>query len=180
MKKILPPVKEMLFTYLAITKILYWYNTITAMDAGMGEAVMSRLLYQDAIIISAIIFFYFLDKRIQVNKSKYSSVIEHILFYVIGFVAIVGVSLIHQRLMFGPIQIVSLGAFMRAIGNFAVGYTVVIIAFNVKSYFKSKVKPEQAPPAQSTGDKLAVLSNFLDDGTLTKEEFDEIKSRMQE
>jgi hypothetical protein len=180
MKKIWSPAKEILFTYLAITKIIYWYNTITAMDAGMGEAVMSRLLYQDAIIILAIISLYYLDKRIAVNKSKYSNILEHILFYVIGFVAVVGVSLIYQRLMFGPLQIDTFGAFMRAIGNFVVGYSVIIIAFNAKSYFKAKVKPEKAPSAQNTGDKLVVLNDLLDDGTLTPEEFEKIKNRLPE
>ena len=172
-------IKEMLFTYLAITKIIYWMNTITAIDQGglgsVGDAVLMRLLYQDAILIVSVVFFYFLDQRIQLKQSKYSKVLEYIVFYAIGFVVLMGILLIYNWIVFGPIPIDAVGAF---IGNYVLGYLAIIIVLNIKQYFKAKGKPKTAQPAQSTDDKLVMLKTLLDDGVLTQEEFDRKKEKL--
>ena len=175
-------IKEMLFTYLAITKIMYWLNTITAMEQGdlgsAGEAVLMRLMNQDIILIVSVIFFYFLDKRVQLKKSKYSKVLEYIVFYVIGFVALMGIMFIYSWIMswfFGPIQIDSWGGL---IGGYVLGYLVIVVVLNIKYYFKIKTKPEYVPPVQSNDDKLAMLKVLLDGGVLTQEEFDSKKEML--
>ena len=96
-KKSWSPIKEMLFTYLAITKVMYWMNTIMVLEqrglSSVSQAVMNRLLNQDAILIVSVIAFYYLDKKIQLKQSKYSKVLEHIIFYTIGFAALMGMFL---------------------------------------------------------------------------------------
>ena len=172
-KKSWSPIKEMLFTYLAISKIIYWINTVSAMNqsdiGGLGEAVLTRLLYQDVILIVSVIFFYFLDKRIQLRRSKYSKVLEHVVFYVIGFVALLGFLLVYNRIVFGPLQVDS---WATLIGSYVLFYLAIIVALNIKLYFKAKAKPECVPPVQSTDDQRTMLKVLLDDGVLTQEEFD--------
>ena len=171
------PIKEMLFTYLAITKILYYFNTVTAMEhRGLGNILETLLmrLNQDALIIIGVVLFFYLDKFIQLKKSKYSKVLENIVFYAVGFVALMGVTLIYIGIMvliFGSdyIQIDSWGAF---IGYAVAGYIVVAVVLNLKYYFKEKAKPDYVPAIQSTGDKLAMLEILRDDGILTQAEFD--------
>ena len=173
------PIKEMLFTYLAITKILYWLNTITAINQsdleGVGEAVLMRLLYQDVILIVSVIFFYFLDKRIQLKRSKYSKVLEYVVFYVIGFVALMGFLLIYNRIVFGPLQVDSWAGFMS---SYILGYLAIMVVLNIKQYFKAKAKPVYAPPPQSTDETLSMLKILLNDNILTQEEFDQKKEKL--
>jgi len=175
-KKSWPPIKEMLFTYLAVTKILYWLNAISAIEqsglSGVGDAVLTRLLHQDAIIIAGVVFFHFLENSLPKKMSKYNKVLEQIVFYAIGFVALIGIVLIYNLIVFGPIQIESWGAF---IGGSALGYLVIMAVLNLKIYFKAKIKPEYGPPAQHADDKLSMLKTLLDDGVLTQEEFDRMK-----
>jgi len=173
------PIKEMLFTYLAITKILSWFTTVTTMDqsglGSMGEAVLMRLLYQDVILIVSVIFFYFLDKRIQLKQSKYSTVLEYVVFYVIGFVALMGFLLLYNWIVFGPVQVDSWAVL---VGNYALFYLAIIVVLHIKIYFKAKAKPEYVQPAQSADDKLAMLNILLNDGVLSQEEFDHKKEKL--
>jgi len=175
--------KEILFTYLAITKILYYFNTITAIEhrslGNIAETVLMRL-NQDAIIIVGVILFFYLDKFIQLKKSKYSKILENIVFYVIGFAALMGVTFIYigiMALIFGSeyIQIDSWGAF---IGYGVTGYIVVAVVLNLKYYFKEKEKPKYDPPIHSAEDKLIMLEILHDSGILTQEEFENKKEML--
>ena len=173
-KKNWPPLKELLFSYLAITKILYYFNTVMTMEnRGLWSAVETvlRRLNQDAIIIIGVILFYYLDKFIKLKKSKYSTVLEYAIFYAVGYIMLMGVALAYvgiMTLIFGTeyVQIDSWGMFM---GYSIVSYGVVAIALNVKQYFKGKAKPKDMP-VHSTNDKLVMLEELHNAGVLTQEE----------
>jgi len=166
------PIKEMLFSYLAVAKILYYFNTIMAVEnRGLGnvaEAVIMRL-NQDAILIIGVVLFYFLDKFIKVKKSKYSTVLEYFIFYVVGYVMLMGVALAYFGIMiliFGT-EYVYVDSWGVMVGYSIVSYGVVAIVLNIKEYFKGKAKPK---PVYSTGDKLAMLEVLHNAGILTQEE----------
>ena len=178
------PIKEILFTYLAVNKILYWLNTILSMDQGnLSSAVgvvMARIFAQDMPIIISIVAFYFLEKLIRLKKSKYSKILEHVTFYVVGYVVIIGVSVVYAAiasLFLGPVQVDSWTALIT---YSIIGYLVVIAVLHIKEYFKGKAKPEYAPPAPSTDDKLAMLKILFDNGVLTQEEFGRKKEMLGE
>jgi len=173
-------VKEILFTYLAINKIMYWFDTIMAMNpgdvgfGGVARAVMLRLLSGDLIMIAGIVMFFFLDKLISQKKSKGSSILEAIKFYVIGYVALLALQLIYLGIasLFVPIE---WSSFVSVMPYFTLGYIVVVVVLNLKYYFKEKEKSGYTPSAPSTEDKLSMLQVLLDDGTLSQEEFDQKK-----
>jgi len=137
------PVKEILFSYLAINKIMYWFNTITAMNQsdleGIGEAILMRFLSQDLLIILSVVIFFFLDKLIHFKKSKYSNVLEHVIFYAAGYVILAIIAFVYILVvgLFFPIHIYSWSAL---VGYGTAGYIVVVIVFNIKYYLKSKEK----------------------------------------
>jgi len=77
-------IKEMLFMYLAISKIWYWFDAITVMslnDTGMdgvGRLILARLLERDIVIITSVIAFFFLinsflQRNQKFQKSSYFS-----------------------------------------------------------------------------------------------------------
>jgi len=176
------PIKEILFSYLAISKILYWLNTITAMNQsgldGVFDTVFIRLVEQDIPIILSVIVFFFLDKLIVWKKSKYGKLLENVVFYVVGYIALMGVVFIYSlilHLLFGPVQVDSWGQF---IGYLTLAYLVVAAVLNIKLYFKTKAAPEYALPAKSADDKVTMLKILLDDGVLTQEEFDQKKAKL--
>ena len=169
-------IKEMLFTYLALSKIISWTNTINNVNQnGLGsvrEAVLMRIINQDLILIATVIFFFFLDKSIQLKKSKYSNILKDIVLYIIGFVGLIVMILIYNWLLSNPIPIASWGIFIT---NFAPSYVVIIVVFEIKSHFKGKAKRENASSMGNTDDKLSMLKDLLNDGVLTQEEFDQKK-----
>lgn len=178
-----PPFKEMLFIYLAITKIFYWYNTIieTAQNdlGSVGWVILNRLLGQDLIIIASIIIMFLLDNYIQkgsyIEGQKYSRVLREIKIYAFGYVAFIGFILIYfwtlstllgDRMNWGFVIVYSSAA-----------YLVVSAGLETKLYFKRKFAPADALPIHSVEDKLAMLKALHDDGILTQEEYD---SKLQE
>ena len=188
------PFKEMLFTYLAINKIMYWFNTITAMNqADLGnatQAIFMRLLNQDFLIILGVVAFYFLDKFIELKKSKkskYGNVLGYIMLYGIGYIMLMGIGFFYGLAMdlTSAAQDFSLGVFMRGflsfVPNITIGYLVIAVALQIKLYFKEKGKqsPEGVMPAQNTDDSLAMLKALMDNGILTQEEFEQKKEKLQ-
>jgi len=182
----LSPVKEILFTYLAISKILYWFNTIVAMNysdlENVGQAVIMRLLNQDLLLIIGVAACYFLNERIEARKSKHSNILGYALFYAIGYVVLIGIAFFYNLilLLIFAAQYFDLNAFVRGfisfMPSFTLGYLAVATALEIKLYFKKKNESSgDAPSVPSTEEKLAMLKVLLDDGILTQEEFDRKK-----
>jgi len=176
-------IKEMLFTYLAISKFFYWYHTINALnlsDAGsVGQAVLARFLNQDLLIIAGVVVFFWLERTITLRKSKYSKVWENILFYGVGYVIltgmIIGYSVVMNLIFAGALVLPSdWGEF---IVTTTVIYAMMMSILNFKDYLKRKEKAIYAnkPSARSAGDRLTMLKALLEDGVLTQDEFERKK-----
>ncbi|MCL2854487.1 MAG: hypothetical protein FWE21_02585 [Defluviitaleaceae bacterium] len=167
-------IKEMVFAYLAVTKIMYWFgliNTVNQDGAGdLWQTVLARILHQDLPLVITVVLFHFLDKMIRLRRSKYSKVLEYIVFYAIGFVAIVGIYFIHGLLVFG---INAMTYMVNFLVNFAIGYIIVAAILEIKYRIKFKSKP-------LADDRCAMLQTLLDDGILTQEEFDSKKGILDE
>lgn len=179
------PIKEILFTYLAVNKIMYWFNTIINLNqsdlGNVSEIVLERILTQDLQLIIGVAVIFYLDKLIELKKSKYSSVLEYALFYVIGFVVLASISFTYNLIMvmIFSAQNVNIsefaGEFISFMPIFALGYLVVAVALEAKLYFKKKETKTYEHAACGNEDKLAMLKILLDDNTLTQEEYDNKK-----
>jgi len=184
------PIKEILFTYLAINKIMYWFYTITTVNQSdlesIGRFALMRLINQDLILIIGVIACYFLNKLIALKRSKYSNILEYAIFYVIGYVVLMGIGFIYNLIinLIFLIQDFSLTAFVREfmgfVPSFTLGYLVVATVLETKEYFKKKGKesPDDTPSAPSTDDKLAMLKVLLDSDILGQEESDHKKQKL--
>jgi len=176
---------EMLFLFLAISKIMYWFNTIfSALQSGLGDAaevILVRFLNQDIMVLAGVILFYFLDKAIDKVKSKDNRVILNIASYVIGYILLMGVFI----------------AYFLLIGNLVVGYNdwnmlfdffrysiiwyvVIIIILSIKDYLKTKEKKitDESPTVYSNEEKLSMLEVLFSDGILTEAEYDQKKKKL--
>ena len=142
--------KEIVFTYLAINKIMYWFNTITELNQsdieGVGQAVFMRVLNQDLIIILGVTAFFFFNELLESKKSTHSNFKGYLIFYVVGYVGLLGIAFLYfliLNLIF-PVQDFSLAGYVRefiiALPSMSIGYLVVAVALEVKLYFKKKGK----------------------------------------
>ena len=146
------PIKEILFTYLAINKIMYWFYTVTAINQdglrNVGQVVLMRLLNQDLLIILSVTGFYFFNKLLALKKSKYSSILEYVIFYVIGYVVLMGFVFIYSLtmgLIFAPQNFawtVFVSDFISFLPTITLSYLVVAVALEIKLFFKQRGKGE--------------------------------------
>ena len=174
------PLKEMLFTYLAITKVLYWFNTFMAMnltDIGeVGRAVLMRLLNQDMMIILFIVVMFFIERRFITIENAQNKIPVRIAEYAIGYMVLVGAYIFGFWIMnfIADFQI-DWGVF---IGYSLAGYVVVAVVMSINDYYKNKEKTGDAPSVHSNEEKLGMLIILRDDGVLTQEEFDSGKAKL--
>jgi len=119
--------KEMLFTYLAISKIGYWINNIIQLAEidfeNVGQLVLSRFIMQDLPIIFAILMFHFVD-RFKINE-----ILKYAIMYV---VLLVGLHILVWRISY------EIGFSFDLAVNFTIIYVVTIIILNIKYYLKQK------------------------------------------
>ena len=183
-KKAWSGVKEILFTFLALSKVLYYFYTVSEMRQsdleGAGELLLERLIDRDLLLIGFVIIFYFLYILIFERKSKYGGPVKYVILYTIGYAVMIGFFYFYSWVVswFMPVQFPPLGPMI--VGNI-IGYIAIIISLNVKDYFKRKAKEPivHAPAVRSADDKLTMLQALLDDGLLTQDEFDRKKTLLQ-
>ena len=150
-KKSWSTVKEILFTYLAINKIMYWYNTIMEMNQSdlenVGSAVLMRLLNQDLQLIIAVVAFTLLSQHLIKSKNfKYNTFAENLIYYGIGYFVIMGIAFIYWPVLnfIFSAQAFGFGEFVRmyisAVPTISIGYLVVVAVLEIKLFFKKKGK----------------------------------------
>ena len=176
---------KMLFSYLAISKILYWYSTIVHVInhgdlSGMGDVVLNRLLNHDIIIILGVFLIFFMEEFLEVHfkTEKLGKVLEQILLHLIAYVIFMGAYLLYAlvvNLAWGTLQNVAWG---RGLFYSSLGYIVTVTVLDVKKYFKTKAMTRHTPPALDAEDTLAALKTLLDSDLLTQEEYDRKKERL--
>ena len=172
---------EILFTYLAISKIMYWFGNITAMIqedwATIGEVILVRMLNQDLMIIIGVILFFTLERLFSTKKLKYSKAKENILLHVVGYVILMAAYFLYFWIMswvFGSPQAGFWGEFTVYM---TILYVVIMVVLNIKQSFVNKAKKvaEDTPAANNEDEKLNMLEALHKGGLLTQEEFESKK-----
>ena len=176
-------IKEMVFAYLAISKMLYWISIIPTVNnlQGMGRVVLERLLERDFVLITFIVGIHFFEKKFILQQDRWRGVSGQIMLAISGYgmftiillTFIWGVGLILST----PVNMGELlsGPYMR---NMTMIYFIIFGAMTVKEHFKKKEASEYALDIQSTNIKLEMLKTLLEDGALSQEEFDKQKVKL--
>ena len=182
------PVKEILFIYLAVNKIMYWLNIFAGMEhinlASGGAVILNRFLNQDLMLILCILLLYYLDQRIKVKSQKYHVVVHHATLYGLGYIFIAGISFAlnayFRLIVAGDPWRVFVGDFLEFLPMATLGYIVIIVGLEIKLYLKELGKKTSKEPvlSGSAEDKLSMLKLLFDDGILSQEEFEEKKKKV--
>ena len=183
------PIKEVLFTFLAINKVLQYLNYFNAIDqADFGEAAEAlfvRIIESDLLIILGVIAFFFLDKQIERKKIKYNSIIINVITYAVGYVVLMGIAFIYSLTLTIIFAVdfsfsMYLNNFVSVIPGATFSYLVIVIVLEIKYYFKNKEKEKAAESmlSESSEDKLRMLKILFDDELLSQEEYDIKKEKL--
>lgn len=175
--------KEMLFTYLAISKAIYWIDLVTGaqIDGADGFVAMvtplfHRLVERDALLIAFIIVTYLIEQKLLLKFGK-SNIQKHLVVHAAGFAVL-------MALYYAYVFILSLFAqvyipqFIDFTLNMLVVYAVIAVFLEVKTWFKSK--QYEKDNLASKNDKLSALKTLHDSGVLTSEEFESKKALVGE
>jgi len=176
------PIKEILIVYLAVSKVLYWVETVSGVgqsDFGeMSRALLMRLLERDLLLIAVVILFYFLDGLTE-RKLRGGRIWKHVVFYVAGFVGLIGLFYLYIWIIswFFPMELPVIAV---VVSEMIGGYLVVIIAINLKYHFKEREKKTSKEQllAETFEDKLGMLEALLRDGVLSQEEFEQKREQV--
>ena len=175
------PLKEILFGYLALSKIIYWMEMIDVAEYGdvwnVAETVWLRLLNRDLLLISFVILFVVLEKLI-LKKSKDRDILKQVILYVVGYAGVIGLFYLYSWIASWFIPVYYPSLIDLAINNI-IGYALVVIVLNIKIYFKTKEKEthKTSLPVQGMDNNLAMLKTLFERGILTQEEFDRKKEK---
>jgi len=177
---------DMLFMFLAISKIMYWFNTIfAAAQSGFGsvaEVIVVRLLNQDILVIAGVLIFFGLEKIIDIQKAKLNKTLYNILLYVVGYILLMATFIAYFRvisfIIAEPFDWQGIITFLQ---YSLLWYLLIIVILNVKQYLKDKEKKiaENTPAAYSNDEKISMLKVLLTDGILSQEEYDRKKEILQ-
>ena len=170
----------MVFAYLAISKAMYWFNIVAMAEGldGVGSAVLERLIYQDIVIILFVIFIYTFEYLFVIKQKKWSGILAQGILIGIGYVMFVVILFTYVLVLNWTVQeSFNLPSFFQGFfGNdlltFSISYFVIAGYIFVKESFKKKEAYAYALDIQSKDIKLAMLTALLDDGALSREDFD--------
>jgi len=133
---------QILFAYLAVSKILYWNDTILATliqgdFRAVGEVVLNRLLGRDILIILIILLTFNTEKLVASKISKYNKVVNQIIVHIIDYVLYIGVLAIYfwMMILFGVFQNPNLG---EPLIYYSILYVVIVVVMEIKKFFKKK------------------------------------------
>jgi len=175
-KKKFESIKIILFGYLALSKVIYWFDIISGAGQGdfwgITEAFLTRFMQRDLILIIFVIFFFLLEKMV-LKKSKGSKIINSVIVYSIGYIGVICLFYIYTWVMswFFPVDFPPL---MSLIGETILGYIAISITLEMKIFFKTKKEEtyKATSSVHDTEDKVSMLKTLFDSGVLTQEEFD--------
>jgi len=139
---------SMLFTYLAVSKILYYLSFITTTDVGnIGEMFMplwERLISQDFLIIIFVVLSYFIEQKLLQRFAK-RNVLKHVAVHVVGYITLVALYYSYAFIL-GLFLPVTLGMpFGEMLVNIFIAYLSVAVFLEVKTWFKSKQYEKTKP-----------------------------------
>ena len=173
----------MLFSYLAISKMLYWINFIFAGYEDVWRVVLQRFLTQDILIIIVVVFIYFFEHKFVLKQKKLNSTLADIITAIGGYIIFFVVALIYVMIVDSQlptpanIWLIITSDFMI---NLTVVYFIIFVALTMKERFKKKEAYNYAVDIQSMDIKMEMLKTLLDDGVLSQDEFDKQEAKLLE
>ena len=171
----------MLFSYLAVSKMVYWINLITSDYEEVWRLVWQRFLAQDVLIIVVIVFIHFFEHKLVLKQKKWNSVLADTITAIGGYVIFFVVALIYVMIVNSlpptpaNIWLIITSGFMI---NLTVIYFIIFVALTMKERFKKKEAYKYALDIQSMDIKVEMLKTLLDDGVLSQEEFDKQEAKL--
>jgi len=175
------PIKEMVFTFLAISKIMYWITVITGLEqqnlGSIGQALVYRLLERDLMLILGILLFYGLDKLLS-KKFNDNNFVMYIIIYVIFYAIMIAFGYAVFGIISLFMEVGTVAPLLETLRSTILPYIAVIVALNLKMHFKAKGKDtlKDMVLTSEKEKKINLLKSMLDDGILTQEEFDRKKA----
>ena len=172
---------QILFSYLVVSKVIYYFEFIaTALNQGglwaMREALLTRLFTQDMLIIIIILLTFNTEKFVASKITKYNKAVNQVIVHIIDYVLYMGVLVIY----FWVMMFFDLSQNMSWRGIFfssSIVYLVIIIAIETKKYLKKKEMTGYTH-ILSADEKLAMLKTLLDNSVLTQDEYDSKKETL--
>ena len=170
--------KELLFAYLAVSKLMYWMDKINAIpEDGLGailNLIIARLLEQDIMTIWVLVSMFLLDHYIETHPSIAKGWFRNFIFYNIGYaiyvVSIVGYLLL-IGLYFGP-QFDGWRGLLEILFFYSIFYVIACVILNLKDRLKKKEAEKYILEEKEKDDTIALLSVLYERGVLTQEEFE--------
>jgi len=164
----------MLFSYLAISKIIYYFDiTVSAFFQGgllaMGEALFIRLITQDLLIILIILLTFNTEEFVSSRISKFSKTVNQVIVHVIDYVLYIGV-LFAYFLMMNFFGLFNNANWRDNFIGFSALYLVIVAIVEIKKYLK-KEEITRYTPVLSKDEKLVMLKTLRDNNVLTQEEY---------
>ena len=177
------PIKEMLFAYLAINKMLYWINIIPAASdfGGVTHVILERLIQRDIVLILVIVFIYFFEEKVILKQNRWNGFLGQIMLAVGGYgmfsIVMVTYLWVLNLILSTPVNMGTIltSPFML---EQTIIFFIIMAVLIVKEHFKKKEASNYALGIQSTNIKLEVLNTLLEDGALNQEEFERQKVKL--
>ena len=176
----------MVVAYLAISKAMYWLNIIGTAEGldGVWSAVLERLIQRDIVIILFVICVYTFEYMFVMKQKKWSGNLAQVILIGVGYVMFI-VILTTYVLVLNWVLMESfnlrdffVGFLIGEFFAFTVSYFVIAGFIFVKESLKKKEVYSYALDIQSKDIKLEMLQELLDDGVLSKEEFEIQKGKL--
>jgi uncharacterized membrane protein len=171
--------RQLLFYYLAVTKVMYWLNVIVTMEGldEFGLLFLNRMIGQDLMVIVVLLVMHFLEKRLFKEKND-NDLLAAVKLYSIGAVA--GVSIIvGYTLLVGLFVPIYIEDWFLFILNLVIMFVIVSFILHIKDKMKKKEAALYLPDVGTSEGKLTMLRSLYDTGVLTQEEFDEKVAKLE-
>ena len=167
-------ITRVLFTWLAISKILYWsdmlaYHSLSGFENAL-QSIATRLIGQDLGIVLTVMVIYYMEDKIRANHQKGKRLFQYLKMYALVYLATFAISaagiwifsLINEDAVFQPsvLPLLFLGGLIM--------FVIIVGILELKEYLKEKNNPP-------VNDHLVMLEMLHRDGVLTDGEFEEKK-----
>ena len=166
---------QVVFSFLVVSKVLYYFEFVAgAFYQGglwtMGEALLTRLLTQDILIILIILLTFNTEKFVTLLISKYNRTVNQVIVHVIDYVLYMVILALYFWIMILLDFSQSMDWRVFFIYSSTV-YVAIVMALETKKHLKKKEMTAYTH-ALNTDEKLAMLKALLDNSVLTQEEYD--------
>jgi hypothetical protein len=163
--------KQLLFAYLAITKVWYWLDTLSGIDtiSAFGTTLLTRMLQQDIMVVIVLICMFTLDDFVTSREGNtlWATAKTHIIGLFIFLALILGWHFFISATGLMTANITDWGAFVL---QWSILYAIFAGALTAKDKLKKKEAEQYIPDASTDEGKISMLNSLCEAGVLTREE----------